>query len=150
MFGRDGRFFRINGSDMKDRTARILAVIALVFMGVFIVTLIMTLVDHTMLNGSIGFFALGAGVFALMILVALKADGRGFSMTKMNNEIEMEKIQKEPEKREAEQKAKEKNADRDGDGGGENAEDAKSESEEAPDTEDKIRDCGLNDVSADR
>ena len=74
----------------------------------------MTLVDHTMLNGSIGFFALGAGVFALMILVALKADGRGFSMTKINNEIEMEKIQKEPEKREAEQKAKEKNADRDG------------------------------------
>lgn len=124
--------------------------IALVFMGVFIVTLIMTLVDHTMLNGSIGFFALGAGVFALMILVALKADGRGFSMTKINNEIEMEKIQKEPEKREAEQKAKEKNADRDDDGGGENAEDAKSESEEAPDTEDKIRDCGLNDVSADR
>jgi len=135
---------------MKDRTARILAVIALVFMGVFIVTLIMTLVDHTMLNGSIGFFALGAGVFALMILVALKADGRGFSMTKMNNEIEMEKIQKEPEKREAEQKAKEKNADRDGDGDGENAEDAKSKSEEAPDTENKIRDCGLNDVSADQ
>ena len=87
MFGRDGRFFRINGSDMKDRTARILAVIALVFMGLFIVTLIMTLVDHTMLNGSIGFFALGAGVFALMIQVALKADGRGFSMTKINNEI---------------------------------------------------------------
>lgn len=135
---------------MKDRTARILAVIALVFMGVFIVTLIMTLVDHTMLNGSIGFFALGAGVFALMILVALKADGRGFSMTKINNEIEMEKIQKEPEKREAEQKAKEKNADRDGDGDEENAEDAKGKSEEAPDTEDKIRDCGLNDVSADR
>ena len=135
---------------MKDRTARILAVIALVFMGVFIVTLIMTLVDHTMLNGSIGFFALGAGVFALMILVALKADGRGFSMTKINNEIEMEKIQKEPKKREAEQKAKEESADRDGDGDGENAEDAKSKSEEAPDTEDKIRDCGLNDVSADR
>ena len=124
--------------------------IALVFMGLFIVTLIMTLVDHTMLNGSIGFFALGAGVFALMILVALKADGRGFSMTKINNEIEMEKIQKEPEKREAEQKAKEKNADRDGDGDEENAEDAKGKSEEAPDTEDKIRDCGLNDVSADR
>lgn len=135
---------------MKDRTARILAVIALVFMGVFIVTLIMTLVDHTMLNGSIGFFALGAGVFALMILVALKADGRGFSMTKINNEIEMEKIQKEPEKREAEQKAKEESADRDGDGGGEYADDAKGKSEEVPDTEDKIRDCGLNDVSADR
>lgn len=119
--------------------------IALVFMGVFIVTLIMTLVDHTMLNGSIGFFALGAGVFALMILVALKADGRGFSMTKINNEIEMEKIQKELE---AEEKVKKENADRDGDG--ENAEDAKSESEEAPDTEDKTRDGEPNDVSADR
>ncbi|MCI9404572.1 MAG: cytochrome d ubiquinol oxidase subunit II [Clostridia bacterium] len=135
---------------MKDRTARILAVIALVFMGLFIVTLIMTLVDHTMINGSIGFFALGAGVFALMILVALKADGRGFSMTKINNEIEMEKIQKEQEKREAEQKAKEESADRDGDGDGENAEEAKSESEEAPDTEDKTRDGEPNDVSADR
>lgn len=106
---------------MKDRTARILAVIALVFMGLFIVTLIMTLVDHTMLNGSIGFFALGAGVFALMILVALKADGRGFSMTKINNEIEMAKLEEERAKLEAEEKAKAENADRDGDGDGDAA-----------------------------
>ncbi len=122
--------------------------IALVFMGVFIVTLIMTLVDHTMLNGSIGFFALGAGVFALMILVALKADGRGFSMTKINNDIEMEKIQKELE---AEEKAKAENTDRDG--GAENAEDAdgaESVNEEASETDDKTRDGEPNDVSADR
>ncbi len=95
--------------------------IALVFMGLFIVTLIMTLVDHTMLNGSIGFFALGAGVFALMILVALKADGRGFSMTKINNEIEMAKLEEERAKLEAEEKAKAENADRDGDGDGDAA-----------------------------
>lgn len=101
--------------------------IALVFMGLFIVTLIMTLVDHTMLNGSIGFFALGAGVFALMILVALKADGRGFSMTKINNDIEMEKIQKELE---AEEKAK---AEESSDGDEENAADGGDGAEKDPD-----------------
>lgn len=120
---------------MKDRTARILAVIALVFMGVFIVTLIMTLVDHTMLNGSIGFFALGAGVFALMILVALKADGRGFSMTKINNEIEMAKLEEERAKLEAEEKAKAENADRDGDGDGDAA-DGGDGAEKDPDVND--------------
>ena len=115
---------------MKDRTARILAVIALVFMGVFIVTLIMTLVDHTMLNGSIGFFALGAGVFALMILVALKADGRGFSMTKINNEIEMAKLEEERAKLEAEEKAK---AEESSDGDEENAADGGDGAEKDPD-----------------
>lgn len=30
-----------------------------------------------------------------MIFVALKADGRGFSMTQINNEIEMQKLEKE-------------------------------------------------------
>lgn len=120
---------------MKDRTARILAVIALVFMGVFIVTLIMTLVDHTMLNGSIGFFALGAGVFALMILVALKADGRGFSMTKINNEIEMAKLEEERAKLEAEEKAKAEESS-DGDGGEKNAADGGDGAEKDPDVND--------------
>lgn len=135
MLGRDGRFFRINGRDMKDRTARILAVIALVFMGVFIVTLIMTLVDNTMLNGSIGFFALGAGVFALMILVALKADGRGFSMTKINNEIEMAKLEEERAKLEAEEKAKAEESS-DGDGGEKNAAVGEDGAEKDPDVND--------------
>ena len=120
---------------MKDRTARILAVIALVFMGVFIVTLIMTLVDHTMLNGSIGFFALGAGVFALMILVALKADGRGFSMTKINNEIEMAKLEEERAKLEAEEKAKAEESS-DGDGGEKNAAVGEDGAEKDPDVND--------------
>lgn len=109
--------------------------IALVFMGVFIVTLIMTLVDHTMLNGSIGFFALGAGVFALMILVALKADGRGFSMTKINNEIEMAKLEEERAKLEAEEKAKAEESS-DGDGGEENAADGGDGAEKDPDVND--------------
>ncbi len=84
---------------MKDKSARVLAIIALVFMGIFVVTLTMTLIDYRMLNGSIGFVALGSGVFAIMIYIALKADGRGFSITKMNNEIEMEKIKKELEEK---------------------------------------------------
>lgn len=109
--------------------------IALVFMGVFIVTLIMTLVDHTMLNGSIGFFALGAGVFALMILVALKADGRGFSMTKINNEIEMAKLEEERAKLEAEEKAKAEESS-DGDGGEKNAADGGDGAEKDPDVND--------------
>lgn len=63
-------------------------------MGIFVVALIVTLVDHTLLNGAIGYVALCSGVFAIMIFIALKADGRGYSVTKMNNEIEMQKIDK--------------------------------------------------------
>ncbi len=78
---------------MKDRPARILAIIALVFIGIFSVMLVLTLIDYRMLGGSVGFIALGTGVFALVIFFALKADGRGFSMTKINNEIEMQKLE---------------------------------------------------------
>ena len=91
---------------MKDKTARALAIVALVFMGIFVAALIATLVDHTLFNGGIGYIALGSGVFAIMIFIALKADGRGYSVTKMNNEIEMEKIKqalKEQEERETEE-----------------------------------------------
>lgn len=80
---------------MKDKHARVLAIVALVFMGIFIAALIATLVDYRLLNNSIGFIALASGVFVVMSLIALKADGRGFSMTKLNNQIEMEKIERE-------------------------------------------------------
>lgn len=90
---------------MKDKQARALAIVALVFMGIFIVALIITLVDRTILHGSIGYVALCAGVFALMIFIALKADGRGYSITKMNNEIEMEKIEKALEEQAEREKA---------------------------------------------
>lgn len=78
---------------MKDKTARVLAIIALVFELIFIVTLVATVIDHKLLNGSIGYIALCSGVFVAMCLIALKADGRGFSMTKINNDIEMAEIE---------------------------------------------------------
>ena len=95
---------------MKDKTARILAIIALVFIGICSVAIVMTIIDHRMLGGSIGFIALGSGVFGLVIFFALKADGRGYSITKMNNDIEMKKIEdalKEQEEKEAAEKSKE-------------------------------------------
>ncbi|MDE7464547.1 MAG: hypothetical protein K2M48_05915 [Clostridiales bacterium] len=91
---------------MKNGMARALAIIALVFMGIFIVSLTMTVIDYTMLNSSIGYIALSSGVFVLMIFLALKADGRTFSITKMNNEIEMEKIEKELAEKEKAEKEK--------------------------------------------
>lgn len=99
---------------MKDKQARALAIVALVFMGIFVVALIVTLVDHTLLNGAIGYVALCSGVFAIMIFIALKADGRGYSVTKMNNEIEMQKIEKalaeQAEREKAEQAEQNKQA----------------------------------------
>lgn len=89
---------------MKDKPARALAIIALVFMGIFLAALVATIVDHTLLNGSIGFVALGSAVMTLMIYIALKADGRGFSMTKINNEIEMQKAEKAAEEQEKAEK----------------------------------------------
>ncbi len=86
-------------------------------MGIFVVALIVTLVDHTLLNGAIGYVALCSGVFAIMIFIALKADGRGYSVTKMNNEIEMQKIEKalaeQAEREKAEQAEQNKQAEQD-------------------------------------
>ncbi len=90
---------------MKDKPARILAIIALVFIGIFSVMLVLTLIDYRMLGGSVGFIALGTGVFALVIFFALKADGRGFSMTKINNEIEMQKLENAMKEQEARENA---------------------------------------------
>lgn len=90
---------------MKDKQARALAIVALVFMLIFIAALTATVVDHTLLGGSIGYIALCAGVFVLMVFIALKADGRGYSITKMNNEIEMEKIKKELEEQQKREEA---------------------------------------------
>lgn len=78
---------------MKDKHARGLAVTALVFMGIFVGSLIATLVDYTLLYGAIGYVALVAGVTALSIFFVLKADGRGFSLVDMKNEGELKKIE---------------------------------------------------------
>lgn len=125
---------------MKDRTARALAIVALVFMGIFLAALIATMVDRTLLNNAVGYVALCSGVFVLMIFLALKADGRGFSVTKMNNEIEMQKIEKQleaQEREEAEVREKSK-SDEDSDGDttecvADNISDAASAASEKPD-----------------
>lgn len=78
---------------MKDKHARGLAVTALVFMGIFVGSLIATLVDYTLLYGAIGYVALVAGVTALSIFFVLKADGRGFSLVDMKNDGELKKIE---------------------------------------------------------
>lgn len=94
---------------MKDKTARALAIVALVFMALFIAALVTTLVDHKLLGGGIGYIAICLGVVVLILFLILRADGRGFSMTKINNDIEMEKIEKaleEQEKKEAEEQEK--------------------------------------------
>ena len=109
---------------MKDKHARALAIVALVFMAIFIVALIATLIDYRLLNGSVGFIALGAGVFVAMVLIALKADGRGFSMTKLNNQIEMEKIERELKEQEEKEKAQE-------DAGSEKSEESISDNNES-------------------
>ena len=41
----------------------------------------------------------------MMIFLALRADGRGFSITKMNNEIEMKKIEEELKKQQEREQA---------------------------------------------
>ena len=115
---------------MKDKPARALAIIALVFMGIFVASLIATLADATLLHGGIGIIALCSGVFVLMIFVALKADGRGFSLTKMKNESEMKKIEqalKEQEESENAQKSQNEKIARSHD----NAEDGTGEGDEA-------------------
>lgn len=61
---------------MKNKTARALAIIALVFMGIFSGALIATLVDSSLMNGGIGYLALSSGVFSLMVFFALRADGK--------------------------------------------------------------------------
>lgn len=106
---------------MKDKHARGLAVTALVFMGIFIGSLIATFVDYTLLYGAIGYVALVAAVVVLAIFFVLKADGRGFSLADMKNESELEKIEQALEA----QRAESEKADADGD----------SEQEKTPDSE---------------
>lgn len=75
---------------------------------IFVAALTAAIIDRTLLNGAVTYVAIGTGVFSLMIFVALKADGRGFSMTKMNNEIEMEKIEREARENAEVEKTEEK------------------------------------------
>ncbi len=61
---------------MKNKTARALAIVALVFMLIFSGSLIATLVDSSLMNGGIGYLALSSGAFSLVVFFALRADGK--------------------------------------------------------------------------
>lgn len=88
---------------MKDKTARIIAIIALVFMAVFVVSLTLTLAG--VLSNVFTYVAIGSAAVALAIFVLIKMSGRGYSITQMNNEIEMEKLQKEMDEQIAREQA---------------------------------------------
>ncbi|MDE5592670.1 MAG: hypothetical protein K2I75_01915 [Clostridiales bacterium] len=96
---------------MKDKTARIIAIIALVFMAVFVVSLTLSLAG---VYGNIfTYVAIGGGAVALALFILIKISGRGYSVTQMNNEIEMEKIRKENEALLAAEKAEQDNSELD-------------------------------------
>lgn len=80
---------------MKDKTARVIAIIALVFMAVFVVSLTLALAG---VYGNIfTYVAIGGGAVGIALFILIKISGRGYSVTQMNNEMEMEKIRKENE-----------------------------------------------------
>ncbi|MDE7405507.1 MAG: hypothetical protein K2M89_01360 [Clostridiales bacterium] len=92
---------------MKDKTARIIAIIALVFMAVFVVSLTLSLAG--VYSNIFTYVAIGGGAVGIALFILIKISGRGYSITQMNNEIEMEKIRKENEAQlAAEQAEKEK------------------------------------------
>lgn len=57
---------------MSKKTKKILAIIALVFIGLFTVSFVAFLVDRTLFNGAIGFLALFTGGIGLALFLAIK------------------------------------------------------------------------------
>ena len=56
---------------MGNKLKRVVAIIALVFMLTFTVTLILYIFDKTMLNGAVGDLALWSGAFGLLLALVL-------------------------------------------------------------------------------
>ena len=57
---------------MGIKSKRILAIVALVFIGLFTVSFVAFLVDKTLFNGAIGFFALFTGGVGLALFFVIK------------------------------------------------------------------------------
>ena len=93
---------------MKDKTDRVIAIIALIFMAAFVVTLTLSLAGVSRICT---YVAIGSGAVAIVLFLVLKLNGRGFSLTEMNNEIEMEKIKRENEEAIAKEKSEQSGAD---------------------------------------
>lgn len=94
---------------MKDKTARIIAIIALIFMAGFVVSLTLSLAG--VMQNVFTYLAIGSAAVALALFVLIKMSGRGYSITEMNNEMEMEKIRRENEAMLAEAQAEDKRDD---------------------------------------
>ena len=95
---------------MKDKTARIIAIIALIFMAVFVVSLTLSLAG--VCGNIFTYVAIGSGAVGIVLFLLIKITGRGYSITEINNEMEMEKIQKENEKLIADEKAEQAEKDK--------------------------------------
>ena len=61
---------------MNKKLRKAVAIIALVFMGLFVVSLVLCLVDIKMLNGSIGFAALFTGFIGIALFFVLYFNDR--------------------------------------------------------------------------
>ena len=68
---------------MSRKFKRVLAIIALVFIGLFTVSFVAFLVDKTLFNGSIGFFALG---LALFFVIKLSRDNTDYAQNDDNSD----------------------------------------------------------------
>ena len=97
---------------MKDKPARALAIVALVFMAIFLASFTATIIDPTLLGGGIVIVALCSGVFVLIAFIVLKVDGRGFSLTQLKNESELQKIEQALKEQEEQERAATENSEK--------------------------------------
>ncbi|MBR2967452.1 MAG: hypothetical protein IKC35_01580 [Clostridia bacterium] len=80
---------------MNDKLKRVVAIIALVFIGIFTVSLIMYLIDSTMLNGAIGDLTIWSGGIGLMLWLVLYIS-RSFPSQQVKDE-ERERLYRQAE-----------------------------------------------------
>lgn len=80
---------------MNDKLKRAVAIIALVFIGIFTVSLIMYLIDSTILNGAIGDLTIWSGGIGLLLWLVLYIS-RSFPSQQVKDE-EREKLYKQAE-----------------------------------------------------
>ena len=80
---------------MNKKLRKAVAIISLVFMGLFVVSLVLCLIDIGMLNGSIGFVALFTGFIGISLFFVLhfndKADKRNEEARKRHDLTDADK-----------------------------------------------------------
>ena len=109
---------------MSRKFKRVLAIIALVFIGLFTVSFVAFLVDKTLFNGSIGFFALftGAVGLALFFVIKLSRDNTDYAQ---NHDTSDESDNDKESKDDCGKSSADEEKDNSSDGGDVNASDLK-------------------------